>query len=94
MAMFIKLFATNIVANSFFGRSNSLAITSIEVDLFSKPSLILDLVKEKRATSAPDIKAEEINSIMSIMILVIMGVLMTIKFENKIVGSGSKIMLY
>ena len=93
MAIFIKLLATRIVANSFFGRSNKLAIICMFTDLFSRPSSILDLVNEKSATSAPEINAEQANNITSRIILVIKDVLVTIKFEIKTEGSGSKIKL-
>ena len=59
-------------------------------DLFSIPSLILDLVKENKATSAPDIKAEHTSNIISSKTLVINDVLVTNKCEIKTVGSGSK----
>lgn len=90
IAILIKLFATNIVASNFLGRSNSFAIICMDTDLFSRPSLILDLVKENRATSAPDIKAEHISKIISNTTLVMNDVLVTNKCENKTVGSGSK----
>ena len=90
-AMFIKLFATNIVANNFLGRSNSLAIICIATDLFSKPSLILDLVKEKTATSAPEISAEQARSTKSKTTLNTNEVLKTKRYEIKTVGSGSNI---
>jgi len=54
----MKLLATKIVAKSFLGRSRSFEIISKRFELCSKPSSILVLVKEKRATSAPDINAE------------------------------------
>ena len=93
IAILIKLFATNIVANNFLGRSKRLAIICIAADLFSKPSSILDLVKENKATSAPEIKAEQTSNIMSNTTLVINEVLLTNKYENKTEGSGSKIQL-
>ncbi len=92
-AMLIKLLATRIVANSFFGRSNNFIIISIVADLCSIPSSKLDFVKEKKATSAPDIKAEQNNKTISNTTLVINEVLVTNKFEIKTVGSGSKIKL-
>jgi hypothetical protein len=64
---------------------------AIGTDLFSRPSLILDFVKEKRATSAPEINAEQISKTISKTILVINEVLVTKKWEIKIVGSGSKV---
>ena len=91
MAIFIKLLATNIVASNFLGRSNNLAIIPILTDLASKPSSKLDLVKENKATSAPEIKAEQNNRTMSKTTLVNNEVLETNRFINKTVGSGSKI---
>ena len=93
IAIFIKLFATRIVASSFFGRSSSDAIICIADEFSSSPLSMLDLVNEKSATSAPDIRAEHANSITSNIILVINDVLVTNKFESKTEGSGSKIKL-
>ena len=90
----MKLFATRIVANNFLGRSKSFAIMVIGTDLFSMPSFILDLVKENKATSAPEINAEQISKTISKTILVINEVLVTNKCEIKTVGSGSKMQLY
>lgn len=78
------------VANNFLGRSSRVAIICMLTDLFSIPSLILDLVKENKATSAPDIKAEHTSNIISNTTLVIKEVLVTSKCEIKTVGSGSK----
>ena len=85
----MKLLATRIVANNFFGLSNKTEIICIAPDLFSRPSLTLVLVNENRATSAPDIKAEQTRSIISKKILVIKDVSTTNTYENKTVGSGS-----
>lgn len=63
----------------------------MEPDLFSKPSFILDLVKEKTATSAPEISAEQTRSTKSKTTLNINEVLKTKKYEIKTVGSGSNI---
>ena len=93
IAIFIELLATSIVASSFFGLSRSFAIICIEGDLFSKPSSISALVREKKATSVPEIKAEHPSNTISKTILVISEVLVTNKFEIKTVGSGSKIQL-
>ena len=79
------------VANNFLGRSNSFAIICIVTDLFSKPSFTLDFVKENKATSAPDIKAEHANSTTSNIILHTNEVLETNTYEIKNVGSKSKI---
>lgn len=62
MPMFIKLLATNMVASNFFGRSSNFEITSKRFDLSSRPFSISVLVKEKNATSAPEIRAEHNNS--------------------------------
>ncbi len=92
-AILIKLLATKIVANNFFGRSKSLAMIIRGTDLLSIPSLMLDLVKENRATSAPEINAEQMSKTISKTILVINEVLVINKFEIKTVGSGSKMQL-
>ena len=94
MAIFIKLLATSIVASNFLGRSSKEAMISMAEDFSSRPLSILDFVNENRATSAPEIKAEQPNSINSKITLVIKDVLETNKFENKTEGSGSKIKLY
>ena len=88
--MLMKLFATKIVANNFLGRSKSLAMIVMGMDLLSIPSLILALVKENKATSAPEISAEQMSKTISKTILEINEVLETNKFEIKTVGSGSK----
>ena len=59
MPMLIKLLATNMVANNFFGRSKRLAIIWMRLDFASKPFSISVLENEKRATSAPEISAEQ-----------------------------------
>lgn len=79
------------VANNFLGRSKSVAIICIEEDLFSKPSSKLDLVRENKATSAPEIKAEHNSKTIRIIILVRNDVLVINKFKIKTEGSGSKI---
>lgn len=80
------------VANNFLGRSKSFAITCIAGDSSSKPSVKSDLVSENKATSAPEIKAEQINKSTSKTTLQINEVLMAKKVMNKTVGSGAKIM--
>ena len=56
--IFIKLLATKMVANNFFGRrSRALIISSAFEGVFSCGSKS-DLLNEKRATSAPEIRAE------------------------------------
>lgn len=93
IAIFIKLLATSMVANSFFGRSNRDAIICIAEEFSSIPLSILDFVKEKSATSAPEMRAEQANNIKSKITLVMNVVLVTNKFESKTEGSGSKIKL-
>ena len=61
MAMFIKLFATKIVANNFLGRSNSLDTICVALELVNSPSSNCVGVKEKSATSTPDTNAEQPN---------------------------------
>ena len=56
--MFIKLFATNMVANSFLGLSKSFIIILNVFGFSSKPSSKSVLFNEKSATSAPEISAE------------------------------------
>ena len=58
MPMFIKLLATNMVANNFLGRSNKLNMISIRLDLASNLFSISVLVSENKATSEPEIRAE------------------------------------
>lgn len=87
----MELLATKMVASSFFGRSSSEAIICIAGEFSSRPLSIFDLVKENTATSAPEIKAEHVNSIKSKMTLVINEVFETRRLENKTEGSGSKI---
>ena len=62
IAIFIKLFATKIVANSFFGNFKRVVIITVDLELSSPRDLISDLVSENNATSAPEIKAELINN--------------------------------
>ena len=63
IAMFIKLFATNMVANNFCGFCRSLETISIGLDFFSSSESMSNRVRENKATSAPEIKAEHNNSI-------------------------------
>lgn len=91
IAIFMKLLATKIVARSFFGRSNKLDMVSIAADFSLTPLSISDFVNEKKATSAPEIKAEQASRTKSNTAPVINDVLVTNKVEIKTVGSGSKI---
>lgn len=58
IAILIKLLATKIVANSFLGRSKSFVIISMRLEFCSNPFSISVLVRENKATSAPEISAE------------------------------------
>lgn len=89
MPTFIKLLATKIVANSFFGRSKSLEIILKVFGFSSSPVSMSDLVNEKKATSAPEISAEQINKTMSRTIPEIKGMLMDNNGNIKLGGSGS-----
>ena len=87
MAILIKLFATRIDANNFFGCFKSSTIISNDFDLLSFASSKSFCVSEKRATSAPDIKAEQIKSMSNPIIPVIKELS---KNDVKLEGSGSK----
>jgi hypothetical protein len=91
MAIFIKLLATKIVANSFFGLSKSFEIIPMLFE-FSKASLFKsDFVNEKIATSAPEIRAEQKSKTIRIAILAIKEVFNSANIIIKLLGSGSKI---
>lgn len=59
--MFIKLLATNIVANNFLGLPSNFEIISIDFEYFSEVVSKSFCVKENKATSAPDTSAEQHN---------------------------------
>ena len=88
--MFIKLLATNIVANNFLGRSNSIAIICIRLDLASNPFSISVLVSENKATSAPEISAEQNSSKNNNTKPKTTETSIAITKLLKLVGSGSK----
>ena len=69
MAMFIRLLAIKIVAKSFLGRFNNLWTISnfFEAALFSSALKSVG-VSEKKATSAPDINAEQSSKTTSVAI--------------------------
>src|SRR5690554_2931901 len=71
-AMFIKLFATKIVANNFLGFVSSRCTISsfFEIDLLVLVSKSED-VKEKKATSEPETSAEQTSKTKSTTTLVI-----------------------
>ena len=90
MAIFIKLLATKIVANSFFGRSKRYDIISICLDFASKPVSISVLVKENKATSAPEINAEQNSNTNKSKKLLANEKSIAINNGIKLAGSGSK----
>ena len=77
------------VANNFFGRSKSFAIISIRLELSSKPSSISVLVNENKATSAPEIRPEQIKSTNSNAKPVTTEKSIAINKLKKLAGSGS-----
>ncbi len=87
--MFIKLLATSMVAKSFFGRSKRLEIILKVLGFSSKPVSISDRVKEKKATSAPEISAEQVSKTTSRIIPEINGRFTEINVIIKLEGSGS-----
>ena len=91
MAMLIKLLATRIVAKSFLGLSNNLAIISMALEPFSSPSLIWLFVNENKATSAPEISAEHSSSTIRAIMLIAKDELVIKKKPKKHAGSGSKV---
>ena len=85
----IALLEIRIVAKSFFGRSNKLTTIFPLAVFFSSISFKSVWDKPKKATSAPEIRPEKIKSTNSITIFNAKVPLITIKFENKLRGSGS-----
>ena len=63
ITMLTKLFPISIVANNLFGLSNKLRIKLPVLDSSPSMSFLSCGDKEKKATSAPDIKAEQSNKI-------------------------------
>lgn len=89
VAILIKLFATRMVANNFFGRSISFEMISNFLEPSSRPLSRSDRVNEKRATSAPEIRPEHNNKTSS---RIMPRTRETLSEENKmtkLVGSGS-----
>tara|TARA_B100000795_G_scaffold117025_1_gene87001 strand:+ start:1899 stop:2159 length:261 start_codon:yes stop_codon:yes gene_type:complete len=79
------------VANNFLGFSNSKETVLVFLEaLLSGPISKSDGVKEKNATSAPEIRAENKRSIKSTAMLAIKGPSISVK-NNKLGGSISKI---
>ena len=79
------------VANNFLGRSNSLEIMWKTLEFSSSPCSMSERVNEKKATSAPEINAEQINRIMSRIISDTSDELVVDNNKIKLEGSGSKV---
>src|SRR5690554_1764507 len=93
MAMFMKLLATRIVAKSFFGfDSNFSTIASFLAIAFSLFVSKSEEDKEKKATSAPEISAEQPNKTTSKTILVICVKSKVLINNSKPGGSVSNLM--
>ena len=67
IAIFIKLFVINIVANNLLGSFSNFLVSSICLEDCSSSDSKCSLVKEKKATSAPEISPDAINKINSEM---------------------------
>lgn len=93
MAILIKLFATSMVARSFLGLSSNFETICKGLDSCSNPSSKSVFVSEKRATSAPDINAEQ-NSKTRSNTTPIIKERSAVKINNiKFEGSGSNLNL-
>ena len=87
--MFIKLLATKIVAKSFLGFSSKPEIIRMGFEPDSRPLSNWVLLSEKRATSAPDMSAEQNRSTKSNAIPKTIDTSMADIKTNKLEGSGS-----
>jgi hypothetical protein len=90
----MKLFATKMVASNFFGRSNSFEMILNAFGFSSKPLSISVRVNEKKATSAPEIKAEHNNRMTSKSIPETNDAFAVKKNKIKLKGSGSKVKVF
>ena len=90
MKIFIKLLEIKILGNSFFGFSNNWATIFLLPDLDSAASFNVVLDKEKKATSAPEIKGGNSSNKNNITTLSI-NQMFVFCIKNKNVGSGSKL---
>ena len=61
VAILIKLFAINIVANNLFGSLSNFWVSFICLEVCSSSDSSCSFVKEKKATSAPEINPDAIN---------------------------------
>ena len=89
MAILIKLLATKIVARSFLGFESSFLIIRSFLEGLVSSSSTSTAFNEKKATSAPEIKAEQNSNTNRITILVI-AVTLKIALKSKLGGSISK----
>ena len=88
--MLMKLFATKSVAKSFFGFSKSSEIT-LPLELFSSMASSISFCdNENRATSAPEIKAEQKSKTTNPLIPI--ARVASIVYEKNKLGSGSKLL--
>ena len=92
IAIFIKLFATKIVANSFLGFDNNfLTIAKFPVRCLSDDSSTKSVAfNEKKEISAPEINAEQINNIIKTRMLMSNPLFIDMS-RSKLGGSVSKI---
>ena len=91
MPILIKLLATNIVASSFLGRSKSREMMLNDCGCSSRPESISDFTSEKKATSAPDIRAEQSRRITNSSMPDRKDISTDTSNEIKLGGSGSKL---
>ena len=85
----IALLAIRIVARSLLGRPNNFTTIFPLAVFFSSISFKSDGERPKKATSAPEIRAEQSNSTNSITIFNTKVLSITARFINKLRGSGS-----
>lgn len=86
----MKLFATSIVAKSFLGFSSRLITIFCVLDLFPSSVIKLAGVREKNATSAPEIKAEHNKSTNKNIKLIRWVSPIVVHNKSKLGGSESK----
>ena len=89
VAMLMKLLATRMVANNFLGRSKSFEIIWNAVDFCCRPLSMSERVSEKKATSAPDIRAEHASNAQIEITPMINEILTEDRRMSNCVGSGS-----
>ena len=89
--MFMKLLATNIVANKRLGLDSNLATNFLFLNVFDSISNWF-CFKEKKETSDPEINAEKINKTISAIILT-NELLLNNVIKNGILGSNINVVL-